>query len=411
MTNVFDFNLRHLDAALAIERCGSISGGSVAVNLSQPALTQALAKLEGLLGHPLFDRQPRGVTPSAAGRLFLPRAQRAIGQIIEAGVVARRSARLGPVAHLERRVGMAQLRALSAVERSGSYALAAREIGLSQPSVHRAANELELILGIPLLVRAGRTMRATGAAERFVRAIRLAMAELQAGLDELAAIRTAGAGRIVIGTLALPRSSLLPKAIARFARRHSHADVSIVEGGYAELLAHLRDGGIDILLGALRHPAPVRDVVQHALFADDMSIVASAGHPLAGERMPTRVELARFPWVIGTQGAPMRAQWESMFPQDGGPRAIMTIESSSILVARGLLVEDDWLALMSHDQFRIEQDAGMLAAVGPPLPGSRRSIGVVTRSDWRPTATQAAFLAVLDHVAGERRRLPVTGDR
>lgn len=401
-TSVWDLNFRHLGAILAIDRCGSVSAAAVAVNISQPALTQALAKLEAALDHALFDRQPRGAIATPAGRLFLDRAGRAIDQIVEVGAQLRRSAKMAPLPHLERVIAMSQLRALSAVERAGSYALASRSIGLSQPSVHRAANELELILKIPLLVRSGRTMRATPAASRLVRAIRIAISELQAGLDELAALSQAGAGRIAIGTLALPRSWLLPRAIARFARTHPDASVTIAEGTYDELLAHLRGGDIDMLVGALRDPLPVRDVRQQALFADDLWIVGRADHPMAHALHPNRAALARYPWVIGARGAPMRRQWETMFAADTGPRPSLCVESASILMARGLLLEDDWLALMSFDQFRADHDAGVLTPIGPPIPGSRRSIGVTIRADWHPTATQQALMETLHTVAVER---------
>ncbi|MGZ8361989.1 MAG: helix-turn-helix domain-containing protein, partial [Allosphingosinicella sp.] len=45
----FDLNLRHLRAAAAIRRCGSISRAAGEVALSQPALTQGIAKLEAQL--------------------------------------------------------------------------------------------------------------------------------------------------------------------------------------------------------------------------------------------------------------------------------------------------------------------------------------------------------------------------
>jgi len=51
---------------------------------------------------------------------------------------------------------MTQLRALIAVESTGSYASAAQRIGLSQPGVHRAVRALQQFLGAQLLVRAGR---------------------------------------------------------------------------------------------------------------------------------------------------------------------------------------------------------------------------------------------------------------
>lgn len=401
MTSPFDLNMRHLAAALAVRNCGSISAASAVVNLSQPAVTQAMAKLEEATNHALLTRQPRGVVPTGAGALFLMRVDSAIALIVDAVAQIRRTARLAPIAHFERMVAMTHLRALSAIERAGGYSLAARQIGLSQPALHRSATELELMLGMPLLIRSGRTVRATPPGERLIRAIRLAVAELQAGLDELEALTRAGAGRIRIGTLSLPPASLLPKALARFGRTHPEASVTISEATYEELLADLRNGDIDLLLGALRDPLPVSDVRQEALFVDDLSIACAATHPLAGLSMPPRAELARYPWIISGRGAPMRANFEALFP-DPAERPQTCVEAGSILIARGLLLEDNWLSLMSHDHFRIEKRVGLLATVGMPLPSSHLNMGVTTRIDWRPTPTQAAMLGALRGVAAQR---------
>ncbi|MFI5736382.1 LysR family transcriptional regulator [Kribbella sp. NPDC051587] len=52
---------------LAVHRAGSITGGAQSLGLSQPTVTAQLKNLEHQLGHPLFDRLPRGVRPTSAG--------------------------------------------------------------------------------------------------------------------------------------------------------------------------------------------------------------------------------------------------------------------------------------------------------------------------------------------------------
>lgn len=52
MIDPLEFNLRHLDAVAAAGKLGSISAAAQAMNLSQPALTQAVAKVEDRLGMP-----------------------------------------------------------------------------------------------------------------------------------------------------------------------------------------------------------------------------------------------------------------------------------------------------------------------------------------------------------------------
>lgn len=394
MIEPLDLNLRRLDAIVAVLASGSISAAALAVNMSQPALTQAVAQLEQRLGQPLFERHPQGVRPTQAGELFLRRGKRGLDRLAESIRDTRRAARLPMLAHPERAVSATQLRAFAAVERTGSFAAAAREIALSQPSVHRAARELELVIGVPLLVHIGAAMRATPAGQRIARGIRLAWTEWQAGLEEVEALAREGAGRIRLGALPLPRARLVPSALARFAPAHPGAQITVVEASYPELLSNLLGGEIDMLVGALRDPAP-EGLVQRPLFANALFVVARAGHPLAGTCPDVRT-LATYPWVVGARGAPMRNLWERLFAPTTRPASL--IECASVLITRGLLLDGDWLALLSPDQFRLEEDAGLLTRIGDSIPGSRREIGVATRTDWMPTKTQAAFMDAL-HVA------------
>ncbi|WP_405133156.1 LysR family transcriptional regulator [Nocardia sp. NBC_01388] len=59
-------DLTQLRTFLAVYRAGSITAGAGQVGLSQPTVTTQLQALERRLGRPLFERLPRGVTPTAA---------------------------------------------------------------------------------------------------------------------------------------------------------------------------------------------------------------------------------------------------------------------------------------------------------------------------------------------------------
>ncbi len=401
MPNLPDLNLRHLDAVATAARLGSISAASQAMNLSQPALTQAVAKVETLLGHRLFDRQPGGVAATEAGRLIAGRIEHALDYVARGGQSVRRGARLPPLPHIERRITLGQLRALIAVDRAGSFAHAAKQTALSEPAIHRAARDLERLLGVALLTRQGRTVQPTPAAIRLLRFARLAHAELEAGFDDLAALLSEGAGRVTVGTMPLARGILLPQALARFARAYPMASVNVVEGPYIELLAALREGEIDLLVGAMRDTLPVPDVAQEPLFVDDPVIVGRAGHPLLDEPGFAFERLLDFPWVIAATGAPVRRRWEQMFDERGLEPPRLRIECGSVLVVRGLMLEDDWLTLMSHDQFLFEERAGLLREIEGAGTSLRRHIGLTVRDDWRPTRLQRAFLDTFRTVCAE----------
>jgi DNA-binding transcriptional LysR family regulator len=238
-----------------------------------------------------------------------------------------------------------------------------------------------------------------------LRFARLARSELQAGLDELAALRSQGAGRIALGVLPLARAILLPQALARFSQANPGATVSVVEGPYIELLGHLREGSLDVVVGAMRNPLPVRDVVQEGMFDDEPVIVARSGHPLAGK--PLQFEaLLEYPWVISAKGAPVRARWERMFRERGLEPPRLRIECGSVIVIRGLMLEGDWLTLLSRHQFMLEQRAGLLCELGSAGASVRRRIGLTVRSDWHPTRLQAQFVDTFKQVCVERSLKP-----
>lgn len=376
---MWQMNLRHLRAAAEICARGSVSKAAAAVSLTQPAVTQGIARLERLLDQPLFERTPEGMDPLPSARTFAERIEAALGHIASP------------------RVTMAQLRALIAFADSGSYAGASAVSGLSQPSLHRAINDLALALRRTLLERRGKGVALTDAGRRTVRAFRLARGELEAGLAELEGIKGRETGRIVIGAMPLSRARLLPAAAAAFYAKHPEVALSIVEGSYLELVEPLRDGEIDLMIGAVRAPSPGPDLVQVSLFRDSPVIIGRKGHPLSRVIADSRdgnilADLARFPWIVAGPGTPLRAQWERMFRSGDIEPPAVPIECGSVITIREILTKSDFLTLLSPDQVSVELEAGWLEQLYEAPAGLVRDIGLTTRTNWRPTALQQAFV-------------------
>lgn len=367
-------NIRHFAALAATVRHGSVSRAARAINLSQPALTQAIAGLEASLGVSLFDRGASGMTPTEPALLLAPRAESAIEHIGSP------------------RVTGTQLRAFLAVVRGGSYAAAAEATGLSPASLHRAVADLSVALGQRLFDRRGRSLILTPAGARRGRAFGLAMAELRAGLSEVAAWRGQTGGRIVIGAMPLSRARWLPEAIARFREAQPDIDIAVLEGSYSELAGPLRDGEIDVLLGALREELPP-DLAQEPAFEDRPALIMRAGHPILSQPDFARA-MRDYPWLLPDRSTPLRRYWEAMFAALDVPVPHVAIECGSVMMIRQLLIAGDGLTLLSPDQVSVELDAGLLAALPPPAP-VRRTIGIITRTGWRPTRAEAALLEKL----------------
>lgn len=63
-------NLNHLSIFQAVAATGSISAGALRLHISQSAVSKQLGEFEHALGVTLFDRLPRGVRLTEAGRLL-----------------------------------------------------------------------------------------------------------------------------------------------------------------------------------------------------------------------------------------------------------------------------------------------------------------------------------------------------
>lgn len=401
MIDPVKLNLRHLRAFCEVADCGTISGAAERVHLSQPAITQAIAKLELTLGSGLFVRTSTGMIATEAGRVFAHRAARALERIRSGGIAARGGAvgRKGRMsAEFDRLVTGPQLRALLAVAEARNFSLAARQAGLSQPSLHRLARDLERVAGVDLYTRTTQGIALTRAADLLARQARLAFAELQQALEELAALRGEKQASLMIGTLPLARTAILPRAINELTSRRPATRVRVVDGAYDDLLHELRHGGIDVLVGALRSPPPINDVVQTPLFLDRLSVIGRRGHPLASRRRITVANLAAYPWIAPKAGPPGRAQFDALFADAGTAAVEGLVEASSLIVIRGLLMESDRLTLLSAHQVEPEIRSGMLQVIAFELEQTPRPIGVTVRRDWQPTSTQALFLQLLRDV-------------
>src|SRR5256712_12847544 len=87
--------LRHLRYFVHVAEEQHYGRAAERLRIAQPALSRQIQDLEEEIGFKLFDRLPRGVKISAAGKYFLGDAQRILQQVNEATILSLVSCRLG----------------------------------------------------------------------------------------------------------------------------------------------------------------------------------------------------------------------------------------------------------------------------------------------------------------------------
>ena len=294
---------------------------------------------------------------------------------------------------LKQTATLAQLRALAAVVDAENHSLAARQLGLSQPTVHRAVSNLSKDAGRALFERTSVGFSATRLCRELSVATKLTFAELDQALADLAALDGKVSGRVKVGALPLSRATILPKALVKFRNAGWLEPVEVVDGAYTDLLRGVLQGDIHALVGALRTPSPSAELKQEVWFQDTLVILARPNHPVLDTTGNGLYTLQQQDWIVPRRGTPAREQFDAVLAQTKiTPRSV--VGSGSILLMRELLLGSDVLGCISRQQAH-----GLLAAVPAELPWADRPIGLATREDFVPTRAQAFFIDTLRSIA------------
>jgi DNA-binding transcriptional LysR family regulator len=78
------FDQKQLRTFLAIIDHGSLGRASEVLNMGQPNISRLIADMERRLGQPLFERNAKGMLPTAAGATLAPRARQLVFDLQEA---------------------------------------------------------------------------------------------------------------------------------------------------------------------------------------------------------------------------------------------------------------------------------------------------------------------------------------
>jgi LysR family transcriptional regulator of gallate degradation len=384
--------LRRLRDFAAVARAGSIAGAAGLLYKAPSAIARAVTGLEAALGVALFERRPRGMLLNAYGEAALARAGRideeiaaAAGELAHLGRLQALHPRVlaGTLGHdrsLALLVALAGLRNLSA---------AASQLGLTQAGASMALARLEAALGIALFQRMMQGMLPTDAGALLVLRARRILAELRHMQADIAALGGTWRGEVTIGALPLARTTILPAAIAAALRRHPALHIFTVESPYRDLVAGLRSGEVDFIIGALREGERNSGLACERLFADEMRVIVRAGHPLARRRRLTLEKLLGERWIFPRPGTPGRRLVDLCFADLGRAAPRPPVETGDLAILRGLLQSSDMLTALSPRQLAHEIAAGDLVTLPVALPRTSRWIGITTRHGARlpPAAT------------------------
>ncbi|MGW3297427.1 LysR family transcriptional regulator [Streptomyces xiamenensis] len=192
-----------------------------------------------------------------------------------------------------------ELRYFVAVAEELHFGRAAERVGIAQPPLSRAIQQLERRIGVPLLTRNRRGVRLTRAGEVLLHEGRAALDATTAAARR--ARRAGGAGdreggveRLVLAVKAGASHDLLHALLDAYAAGPGAAEIEVLPSGTCEQGEMLRDGRADV---ALMH-APFNSLAgfdSEELRTEGQIAVLPAGHPLAARGSLSLAEVGDIP--------------------------------------------------------------------------------------------------------------------
>jgi LysR family transcriptional regulator of gallate degradation len=385
-------SIRHLKVFDSVAHLHGVRRASDECHISQPAVTQAIAKLEEQLGVTLFERRASGSYLNPFGTIFHLRTRRLFDQFEQALMELGIPSGPIPIPQLAARISRSHIRSLIAIVENGSFAQAARALGVSQTSLQRAARDLERTLRTSLYAQTASGIMATPAAAECARKIKLALREIECGIDEVEAARGNIGGEVVIGAMLLAGAEMIATVIDEFVSAYPNANVRMLNGNAEDMLRYLRTGDVDTVIGLIRRSSS--DGLVHQALADTpYVVVARDGHPLVNKPNVTLEDLADYDWIVGTPGATRRIHFDKLF--EGRRRPQARIATCSLPTVRLLLARSNRLTLLTSYELLIHGDDALTAVpFGPiaPVP----SLGLTMRAGWLPTRLQSDFIDLIN---------------
>lgn len=260
--------------------------------------------------------------------------------------------------------------------RTGSMTTAAAQTGLTQSAVSRQVLNLEQRLGVALVERSSRPLKATLAGQKLVSAAEHLLAEAAA---VPALLQNAGVGMIpqlrlgLIDSLSDPLVPILIKAL-----RDRVASISIATGFMDPLRQRLLKREFDAVVSA----DPFDDVdgfERFELFQEQFVVLVSRGEPPFGDEAEFRSFATRFPMIRsgGTTAIAQRVEQHFRRMRLDVPQGFSceTIESIVSLVASGV----GWSILTPVCVRKCIALAPAIQVLQLPGPGFSRRIYLVVR--------------------------------
>lgn len=301
------------------------------------------------------------------------------------------------------RLKLRHLRSLVAIAEHGSLVRAADALAVTQPAVSKTLAELEDIVGQRLLERHRKGIELTSAGRLLLRYAGSSLRTLREGLDRVARERGADAPVVAIGALPNVAASLLPPALIRVTGDLPEVRLRVRSGSNAQLIALLRQGELDVVIGRLAEPSEMQGLSFEQLCTEPLVFCVRPGHPLARRRRLPAEALLAHRLVLPEAGTRIREPADRYFVAAGLPLPGQTIETIDASFGRRYVLLGDAVWCVPLGVVEEDLREGLLVRLPLDTAATAGPVGLTLRTDRMPSDALQRVLAEIRTAAAARR--------
>ena len=283
------------------------------------------------------------------------------------------------------------LAAFLAVASDRSFSAAARRLHRTQPAISQAVRRIEDELGERLFDRSSRDGTLTEAGrllQDYAQRLLGLANEAETAVRELQQVRR---GRVIVGANEAAVHSLLPH-VEKFALEHPNVVIDVRRVPSRQIANAVLDRSLDF--GVLTFQPADRGVQTLSLGGDDVVLLTSPKHPLAGKRRVTLEEVGRQVVIAHNDPSPTRDRvlraYERRQTTINIQISLPSLDGIKRAVEMGIGV-----ALLPRRCALTEIARGHLVAIRIPDLGAQRTVRLVFRRTGERTHAAEAFLEVV----------------
>lgn len=274
-----------------------------------------------------------------------------------------------------------------------NFSRAAEKLHIAQPSLSQQLSKLEQEIGVLLFRRTTNSVDLTQAGQVFVdkaQAILDAVEQLKQEMDDMAQMRR---GRLVVGTLPITGSHILPFVLPVFGAQYPQIEVVLVEDTTAKLEQLTASGGTDLSLLSL--PLIDSSLSWEPFMEEEICLAVPPSHPLTLSEGPIEIhELQDEPFIGLKRGQGFRQITVDLCEQAGFSPQIV-FESSNIETIQSLVAGGMGIAFVPQMLTRAK-GADFTPIYLPLNPRPTRTLVIASRKGRYLSKAADAFIRTLN---------------